>query len=60
MARILDLAIGTVFVFLLFSLIVTAANEIWLSLLDKRAAFLKRGLDELLYGNDRPSAATPS
>jgi hypothetical protein len=60
MARILDLAIGTVFVFLLFSLIVTAANEIWLSLLDKRAPFLKQEWDELLYGNDRPFAATPS
>ncbi len=52
----LDVAIGTVFIFLLFSLVVTAANEIWLSLLDKRAAFLKEGLEELLRGSGAVSA----
>jgi hypothetical protein len=45
------------FRFLLFSLIVTAANEIWLSLLDKRAAFLREGLTELLHGNGNLVAA---
>lgn len=48
MPAILDVVIGTIFVFLLFSLVVTAANEIWLSFLDKRAEFLKEGLQELL------------
>lgn len=44
----IDLIIGLSFVFLLFSLVVTAANEIWLSFLDRRAAFLQEGLHELL------------
>lgn len=48
MLLILDLAIGLSFVFLLFSLFVTALNEIWLSFLDKRADFLKEGLREIL------------
>jgi len=37
MPPILDVAIGLVFVFLLFSLSVTALNEVILSALDKRA-----------------------
>ena len=55
MPPILDVAIGTVFVFLLFSLVVTALNEIILSALDQRAAFLKEGLQELL-GAGEPDA----
>ena len=48
MPATLDVVIGTVFVFLLFSLVVSAANEIWLAFLDRRAQFLKEGLQELL------------
>jgi hypothetical protein len=55
MPLILDVAIGTIFVFLLFSLVVTALNEIILSALDLRAAFLKEGLQELL-GAGEPGA----
>lgn len=54
----LDVAIGTVFVFLLLSLICTAVNEIIESILKRRAAELERGIGELLskqgavdYGN---------
>jgi hypothetical protein len=48
MPPILDVAIGTLFVFLLFSLVVSSLNEVILSSMDKRAAFLKEGLNELL------------
>jgi hypothetical protein len=48
MPAILDVAIGTVFVFLLFSLIVSAATEIILTGLDQRARFLQIGLKEIL------------
>ena len=48
MPPILDVAIGTVFVFLLFSLVVSALNEVILSYLDQRAKFLRMGLQELL------------
>jgi hypothetical protein len=48
MPPILDLAIGVVFTFLLFSLVVSALNELILSWLDKRADFLEEGLAELL------------
>jgi hypothetical protein len=47
MPPILDVAIGLVFVFLLFSLAVTALNEVILSALDKRAQYLKEGLREM-------------
>jgi hypothetical protein len=39
--------IGTVFVFLLFSLVVSALNEVILSKFDQRAKFLHMGLQEL-------------
>lgn len=52
MPPILDVAIGTVFVFLLFSLVVSALNEVILSKLDQRAKFLQKGLAELLGGAD--------
>jgi hypothetical protein len=41
MLPVIDVAIGIVFVFLLFSLVVTALNEVILSKLDLRARFLK-------------------
>jgi hypothetical protein len=47
MPAILDVAIGTVFIFLLFSLVVTALNEVILSKFDQRAKFLHMGLQEL-------------
>ncbi len=47
MPPILDVAIGTVFIFLLFSLVVTALNEVILSKFDQRAKFLHMGLQEL-------------
>jgi hypothetical protein len=49
MPAILDVAIGLTFVFLLFSLVVTAANEIWLSFLDQRTRFLRQGLRDLFH-----------
>jgi hypothetical protein len=51
MPPILDVAIGTVFVFLLFSLVVSALNEVILSYFDQRAKFLQMGLQELLGMN---------
>jgi hypothetical protein len=55
MATVLQLAIGLVFVFLLFSLVVTAANEFVLSLMNKRAAFLELGIREFLQDRDGKS-----
>ena len=52
MPPVLDVAIGTIFVFLLFSLVLSALNEVVLSLFDQRAKFLQMGLKELL-GNDK-------
>jgi hypothetical protein len=48
MPAILDVAIGTFFVFMLFSIVVTALNELVLTFFDKRADFLRLGLGELL------------
>jgi putative component of toxin-antitoxin plasmid stabilization module len=48
MPPILDVAIGTLFVFLLFSLVVSACNEFILSIFDLRAKFLHQGLREVL------------
>lgn len=48
MTAILDTIIGTTFVFLLFSLVVTALSELIANRLDRRAAFLKKSLEELL------------
>jgi hypothetical protein len=47
MPPILDTAVGTIFVFLLFSLVVSALNEYILSLTDQRAKFLRMGLAEI-------------
>jgi hypothetical protein len=54
MFQVLNVAIGVTFVFLLFSLIISAMNELWLSFMDKRAAFLKQGLRELLQDETPP------
>jgi hypothetical protein len=58
MPPILDVAIGTVFIFLLFSLVVTALNEVILSKFDQRAKFLHMGLQELFgeASNERSRA----
>lgn len=53
LGSILDVAIALVFVYVLFSLVVSALNEIWLSFLDKRADFLAEGLAELLQDPKR-------
>lgn len=53
LGAILDVAIALLFVFVLFSLIVSALNEIWLSFMDKRADFLVEGLAELLQDPKR-------
>src|SRR5438552_6119662 len=53
MLAVLNLAIGITFVYLLFSLVVSALNEFWLSYLDKRANFLKEGLDQLLQDDQK-------
>src|SRR5262249_58822116 len=53
MLTVLNLAIGIAFIYLLFSLVVSALNEFWLSYLDKRADFLKQGLEQLLQDPGR-------
>jgi len=53
MPPILDLAIGVIFTFLLFSLVISALNELILSALDKRSDFLEEGLAELLADRKR-------
>ena len=52
MTTALDLLIGLTFVFLLFSLVVTASSELILAKLDKRAKFLQEGLHELLQSKE--------
>lgn len=49
MTFILNLAIGIIFVFLVFSLVVSAANELVLSLWKRREQLLKEGIGELLH-----------
>jgi hypothetical protein len=51
-SQILDVAIGMIFVYLLLSLICSAANEIIESLFKKRAKFLEQGMRELLQNKD--------
>jgi hypothetical protein len=53
MPPILDVAIGTIFVFLLFSLVLSALSEVILSFFDQRAKFLQMGLKELLGDDQR-------
>src|SRR5579862_6138311 len=49
---IVDVAIGLTFIFLLLSLMVTAANELIASSLKRRPATLWRGVVRLLGGED--------
>src|SRR5947208_7254646 len=53
MLTVLNLATGITFIYLLFSLVVSALNEFWLSYLDKRADFLKQGLEQLLQDTEK-------
>lgn len=53
MPDILNVVVGIVFVYLIFSLLVSALNELILGMLDKRAAFLQEGLRELLQDDNR-------
>jgi hypothetical protein len=45
---IIDVAIGTVFLFLVLSLVITACNELIASLLARRQATLRLGIDNLI------------
>ena len=51
-SQILDVAIGMIFIYLLLSLMCSAANEIIESLLKKRAKHLEEGLGELLQNKE--------
>lgn len=51
-SSVIDVAIGLVFVFLLLSLICSAANEILESFLKQRASNLERGIKELVGQDD--------
>ena len=53
MLTVLNLAIGITFIFLLFSFVVSALNEFWLTYLDKRADFLEQGLEQLLQDSEK-------
>jgi hypothetical protein len=53
MLTVLNLAIGITFIYLLFSFVVSALNESWLTYLDKRADFLKQGLEQLLQDPEK-------
>jgi len=55
MPAALDIVIGLTFIYLLFSLVVTAANEIWLSLLDQRTRFLRQGMRDLFHEYNHPA-----
>ena len=59
MMQILDTAIGLAFVYLLFSMLLTALNELILAKWDKRAAFLKEGLIQLLGNHQCRDAGNP-
>lgn len=54
MTPILDTILATIFVFLVFSLAVSAFNEWLLGVLDRRAAFLKLALREILESGMTP------
>jgi hypothetical protein len=55
-SAMLDVAIGLVFVFLLLSLVCSAANEVIEAVLKNRAFDLERGVRELLSPNGGPKA----
>jgi hypothetical protein len=52
-SNILDIAIGVVFLFLLLSLICSAANELLEGILKNRGSDLERGITELLGDNEK-------
>ena len=52
-SNVIDVAIGLVFVFLLLSLICSAANEILESFLKQRASNLERGIQEMVGTGQR-------
>ena len=51
-SEIIDVVIGMVFVFLVLSLVCSAANEIIEAWLNKRADYLEKGISELLTDKD--------
>ena len=51
-SEIIDVVIGMIFVFLVLSLICSAANEIIEAWLNKRADYLEKGISELLTDRD--------
>lgn len=51
-SSILDVAVGLVFVFLLLSLISSAANELIETFWRQRAAFLEKGIKQMMGGKD--------
>jgi hypothetical protein len=53
MLTVLNLAIGITFIYLLFSFVVSSLNEFLLTYLDKRADFLKQGLEQLLQDPEK-------
>jgi hypothetical protein len=55
MLQVINLAIGLSLVYLLFSLIISALNEIVLGILRSRAGLLEKGMAKLL-GSDHPEA----
>ena len=59
MPPILDVSIGTCFVFLLFSLVVSTSTEFILSLLNGRAEFLQMALNGLLGGHEPDNSGEP-
>src|SRR5258706_15706995 len=58
-SQILDVAIGMIFIYLLLSLMCSAANEVIESLLKKRAKHLEQGLRELLQNQDLVAKVSP-
>jgi hypothetical protein len=55
-STILDVAIGMIFIYLLLSLMCSAANEIIELLLKKRAIDLEQAIREMLNGNSNPGS----
>ncbi|GAB4139364.1 MAG: hypothetical protein Fur0041_14490 [Bacteroidia bacterium] len=51
MSLILDVIISVIFIFLLFSILVSALAELWQLIIRKRALFLHDALDDVF--NDR-------
>jgi len=56
-STVLDVAVGVIFVYLILSMICSAANELIVSILKSRSKVLKTGVSKLLAGMNAP--ATP-